>query len=95
MHSEFKVNTIIESLTPNLRYVYRDFQPHITSIRTPILIQIVNSLKPGNNGHHFSDHIFKCIYLAKNVSIFTEISLTFVPDGPINSLGPSDAYLCR
>ena len=36
------------------------------------------------NGHHFSDDIFKSIFLNENVLIFIEISFKFVPRDPIN-----------
>ena len=32
-----------------------------------------------------TDNIFKCIYMNENVSIFIEISLTFIHQGPINN----------
>ena len=36
----------------------------------------INTLRPGQNGRHFADDIFKCIF----------ISLKFVPKGPINNI---------
>ena len=44
----------------------------------------VNSLRPRQNGRHFADDIFKCIFLNENVWIPIKISLKFVPKGPIN-----------
>ena len=41
----------------------------------------VNTLRPGQNGRHFPDDIFKCIFLNENVSISIKISLQFVPKG--------------
>ena len=38
------------------------------------------------NGRHFADDIFKCIFLNENVWIPIEISLKFVPKGPINNI---------
>ena len=46
----------------------------------------VNTLTPKQNGHHFLDDIFKCIFLNENVSIANKISLKFVPKGPINNI---------
>ena len=46
----------------------------------------VNTLRPRQNGRHFADDIFKCIFLNENVSIAIEISLKFVPKGPINNI---------
>ena len=32
-----------------------------------------------------TDNIFKCLYMNENVSIFIEISPTFIHQGPINN----------
>ena len=44
-----------------------------------------NSLAPGQNGRHFADNIFKCIFLNENFCISNKISLKFVPKGPIDN----------
>ena len=38
------------------------------------------------NGRHFPDDIFKCIFLNENVWILIKISLKFVPKGPVNNI---------
>ena len=43
----------------------------------------LNTLKPRQNGCHFSDDVFKGILLNENVLISIKISLKFVPKGPI------------
>ena len=43
----------------------------------------VNTLRPRQNGRHFADDIFKCIFLNENVWISIKMSLKFVPNGPI------------
>ena len=48
--------------------------------------QWVNTLRPGQNGRHFPDDIFKWIFLNENVWILINISLKFVPKGPINNI---------
>ena len=54
---------------------------------TCVLSHIVfNTLRPGQNGWHFLDNIFKCIFLNENVWIPIKISLKFVPKGPINNI---------
>ena len=45
-----------------------------------------NTLRVRQNGHHFADAIFKCIFLNENVWILIGISLKFVPRGPINNI---------
>ena len=46
----------------------------------------VNTLSPRQNGRHFADRIWKCIFLNENVLILIKISLQFVPKGPINNI---------
>ena len=46
----------------------------------------VNTLRPRQNGCHFADAIFKCIFLKENVWIPIKISLKFVPKSPINNI---------
>ena len=47
---------------------------------------LFNSLRPRQNGRHFADDIFKCIFLNENVWILIKISLKFVPQGPIHNI---------
>ena len=44
-----------------------------------------STLRPRQNGRHFADDIFKCIFL-NDVSIAIKISLKFVLKGPINNI---------
>ena len=47
----------------------------------------INSLRPRQNGRNFPDDIFKWIFLNdENVWISINISLKFVPRGPINNI---------
>ena len=43
-------------------------------------------LRPRQNGRHFADDIFKCIFLNENVWIPIKISLKFVLKGRINNI---------
>ena len=43
-----------------------------------------NTLRPRQNGRHFADDIFKCIFLFENVCFPIWISPRFVPKGQIN-----------
>ena len=45
----------------------------------------INTLRLRQDGRHFPDDIFKCIFLNENVWISIKISLKFVPKGPINN----------
>ena len=44
--------------------------------------------RPGRNRRKFSDDIFKCIFLNKNVLILIKILLKFILYGPINNIPP-------
>ena len=46
----------------------------------------VNTLRPRQNGRHFTDDTFKRIFVNENVRILIEISLKFVTKGPINNI---------
>ena len=48
--------------------------------------QVLNTLRPRQNGRHFADDTFKYIFLNENVRISAKISLKFVPKGPINNI---------
>ena len=48
--------------------------------------QCVNTLRPRQNGRHFPDDIFERIIWNENVWISINISLKFVPRGPINNI---------
>ena len=45
-----------------------------------------NTLRLRQDGCHFADDILKCIFLNENVWIPIEISLKFVPMGPIDNI---------
>ena len=47
---------------------------------------VIITLRPRQNGRHFPDDIFKCIFLNENVWISINISLKFLPEGPINNI---------
>ena len=40
------------------------------------------NISPGHNGRHFSDDIFRCIFVNEKFSIVIKIPLKFVPKGP-------------
>ena len=49
-------------------------------------LNLFNTLRPRQNGRHFADYIFKRIFFNENVCISIEISLKFVPKGPIDNI---------
>ena len=46
----------------------------------------VNTLRLSQNGHHFANDIFKCIFLNENVWISIKISPKFIHKGPIDNI---------
>ena len=52
----------------------------------PLSLKCINTLRLRQNGRHFADDVFKCIFLNENVIILLKISLQFVPKGPINNI---------
>ena len=46
--------------------------------------EIINTLRPRQNGHHFADDIFSCIFL--NEMFEFRLKLKFVPKDPINNI---------
>ena len=51
-----------------------------------IAFVVVNTMRLRQNGCHFADAILKWIFLNENVWISINISLKFVPIGPINNI---------
>ena len=46
----------------------------------------INTLRPRQNGCHFADDVFKCIFLNEDIRIALKISLKFVPKVRINNI---------
>ena len=47
---------------------------------------LFNTLRPRQDGRHFADDIFKCVFLNEDIWISINISLRFVTKGPINNI---------
>ena len=56
-----------------------------SDLKLPVVLNI-NTLRLRQNGRHFADDIFKCIFLNENIHILIKISLKFVHKGPINNI---------
>ena len=52
---------------------------------SPYKAAIINSSPPGQNGRHFADDTFKCIFMNENFCILIRISQKFVHKGPIDN----------
>ena len=59
------------------------FSPPPNSRQT---ITRINTMRPRQNGRHFADDIFKCIFMNENVWISIETSLKFVRKCSINNI---------
>ena len=70
---------ISEENTYGKQFLYTNYAGYIHA-------HIINTLRPRQNGHHFPDDIFKWIFLNENVWIVINISLKFVPRGPIKNI---------
>ena len=46
----------------------------------------INTLRQRQNGRHFADDIFRCIFFSESGCISMNISLKFVPKGQINNI---------
>ena len=57
-----------------------------TKTKVPTYGPRFNTLRPSQNGPHFPDDIFKRIFLNAKWCILINISLKFVPQGPINNI---------
>ena len=73
----------VQLTSHNLSQWWPRFLAHICVSRPR---SVINTLRPGQNGRHFADDIFKCIFLDENVWIPIKISLKFVPKVPINDI---------
>ena len=51
----------------------------VQSINQSVTNTYLNSSLPGQNGRHFTDDIFRCIFLNETICISIQISLKFVP----------------
>ena len=51
-----------------------------------VIVLLVNSLRPRQNGRLFADDTFKRIFLNEDIRISTKKSLKFVPKGLINNI---------
>ena len=61
-----------------------DISPHEASLG--------NSFPPEQNGRHFPDDIFRCLFMNEKFCILIKISLKFGPKGPID-INPGIGYI--
>ena len=66
--------------------IWLHFPFFLGPLSSTVIAIIFNTLRPRQNGRHFTDDIFKWIFANENVSITIKISLKFVPKGSINNI---------
>ena len=64
-------------------YIYLFYSKRYVSVTYGVT---VNTLRPRQNGRHFADDTFKCLFLNENIWIPIKISLKIVPKGSINNI---------
>ena len=77
---------LIFSMEASMEWGYIWFQLLISigSEWCAIKMQLTH-LPPGQNGRHFADDIFRCIFVKEKFCIMIKISLKFVPKGPVGN----------
>ena len=68
-----------------LYHVWRVWKLHFWIIDTSPRSQGVNTLRPRQDGRHFADDIFICIFFHENCYILIKFSLKYVRKGPIDN----------
>ena len=66
-------------------WTFKDTYNEAWANTTIVVGSIFNSSPPGQNGRHFADDSFKCIFVNEKFCILIKISLKFVPKGPIDN----------
>ena len=77
---------------PGTRYLGTLFCSFV-SMNILLVMFIPIPLRPRQNVRHFADNIFKCIFLNENGWLLIEISLKFVPKGPVNNIPALDQIM--
>ena len=80
------ITTTADALAPNSA---RPSAGTVLSIKGDMMLSVssaINTLRPRQNGCHFPDNFFKCIFFHENIWVSIKISLTFVSRAPINNI---------
>ena len=84
------VSICCDIMSDIMRYIVPDHcnnvALHIKCQVSAVPLQKVNTLRPRQNGRHFVDDIFKCIFVNENLWIEIEISMKLVPKDIINNI---------
>ena len=58
---------------------------NLKTSKPQIILILVNTLRPRQDGRHFADDIFTCIFFIENCCILIKFSLKYVRKGPIDN----------
>ena len=67
-------------------YVFHVCETQCKHMHATDTTSTLNALRPRQNGRHFADDIFKCIFLNENVWISQTIPLKFIPNVRNNNI---------
>ena len=70
----------------NSRFTWSGGKTSISLVNRGPVSEMLNSLRPRQNGRLFADDTLKRIFLNENIRISTKNSLKFVPKGIINNI---------
>ena len=91
-YSTFNHHGMVDNILPislqhlSEEFFWGTFCTSVGLLYIPVVRWLLNTLRPRQNGRHYPDDIFKCIFLNENAWIPIKISLKFVPKGPINKI---------
>ena len=82
--------TFIIKKINSIQFILTTAHPKLQGWHTPSallisIIYMINSSPPGQDGCHFADDIFKCIFVNEKFLILIKISLKFVRKGAIDN----------
>ena len=75
----------IKQVTSRGHFIYMMGTRALFTERLLIWFNLTHPTHPEQNGRHFADDIFKCIFVNEKFCILIKISLKFVPWGPIDN----------
>ena len=85
-------NVLVTVISLTLSSDIRPGDQSMNKYGLPVSAGLINTFTPRQNGRHFTDNTFKCIFLKENIRILMEISPNFVGNVPINNIS-SLAYI--
>ena len=76
----------MREILPHAELSYSLLAIQLFYITSRVKFPFQNTLRLRQDGRHFADDIFRCIFVNENVRILLKISLKFVPKDRINNI---------